>query len=250
MIAENITLVRTVIAQACERAGRSESSVTLVAVCKTRPVVDVLAAYEAGVRHFGENRVEEANPKIVAIDAAVDVEPVWHMIGHIQSRKARDIVTYEGERRFGLVHSVDDLPLAERLSRLVSERMMEPLAWLAQVNVSGEASKSGFDATEWRADRDKLTVLSSDLRRAATLPGMMLRGLMTMAPIADDPEQVRPVFRELRLLRDALEQELGAALPVLSMGMTDDYPVAIEEGATIVRVGRAIFGERDTTKAI
>jgi pyridoxal phosphate enzyme (YggS family) len=244
MIAENIHNVQTVIAQACERAGRPVETATLVAVCKTKPAQAVLEAYAAGVRHFGENRVEEANPKIAAVDAAVDAAPVWHMIGHIQSRKARDVVAYEGERRCGLVHSVDDLPLAERFSRLVTERMAEPLHWLAQVNVSGEASKSGFEGSGWRDDRGKFGALAEQIKKAAALPGLMLDGLMTMAPIADDAEAVRPVFRELRLLRDELQQTLGVALPELSMGMTDDYPVAIEEGATLVRVGRAIFGER------
>lgn len=244
MIAENIRNVQTVMAQACERAGRPVETVTLVAVCKTKPAQAVLEAYAAGMRHFGENRVEEANPKIAAVDAAVDSPPVWHMIGHIQSRKARDVVVYAGERRFGLVHSVDDLALAKRLSRLVTERMAEPLRWLAQINVSGEATKSGFEGSGWRDDRGKFDALAAQIKTADALAGLTLAGLMTMAPISSNAEDVRPVFRELRLLRDALQDATGIALPELSMGMTDDYPVAIEEGATLVRVGRAIFGER------
>lgn len=246
MIAENIQSVRTSIAQACDRAGRAAQSVTLVAVSKTRPVDDVLAAYAAGVRHFGENRVEEANPKIAAVAARVDAGdvPTWHMIGHIQSRKAKDVTNYEGARRFGLVHSIHDLALAQRFSRLVTEQAGAPLTWLAQVNVSGEASKSGFEGFGWERDSAVFETLADQLAAAADLTGLQLGGLMTMAPIVDEAEDVRPVFRSLRLLRDALEQRLGVALPHLSMGMTDDYPVAVEEGATLVRVGRAIFGER------
>lgn len=244
MIAENIQRVRAVIAQACDRADRPTESVTLVAVCKTKPVEMVLDAYAAGVRHFGENRVEDANPKIAVVNAAVGEVPVWHMIGHIQSRKAKDVVSDNGVRRFALVHSVDDMALAQRLSRLVMERGGQTLDWLAQVNVSGEATKSGFEASGWRDNRGIVAALAEQLSAASALPGLRLRGLMTMAPIADEAEQVRPVFRDLRDLREELQQRLGAALPELSMGMTDDYPVAIEEGATIVRVGRAIFGDR------
>ncbi len=244
MIAENVHRVQTIIAKACDRVGRSRETVTLVAVCKTKPVEQVLEAYAAGVRHFGENRVEDANPKLVAVNRATAEAPTWHMIGHIQSRKAKEVVGYEGARRFGLIHSVDDVALAERLSRLATEQGGDALAWLAQVNVSGEASKSGFEASGWSQDRGLFEVLAAQLKAAAALPGLRLRGLMTMAPIAEDAETVRPVFRDLRMLRDALEQAIGAGLPELSMGMTDDYPVAIEEGATLVRVGRAIFGER------
>lgn len=244
MISENVHRVQAIIAEACERADRPMQSVTLVAVCKTKPIEMVLDAYAAGVRHFGENRVEEALPKIRAVNGAVGEAPAWHMIGHIQSRKAKEVAGHGAERPFALVHSVDDSALAERLSRLVMERGGGAQAWLAQVNVSGEASKSGFEASAWRRDKAQFDVLATQLKAACALPGLTLRGLMTMAPIAEDMETVRPVFRELRGLRDALEQVLGVGLPELSMGMTDDYPAAIEEGATLVRVGRAIFGER------
>lgn len=241
MIADRIAVVQAAIAHACEVAQRPADSVTLVAVCKTQPVAAILEAARAGIRHFGENRVEEANPKLVEVNAAFAEPLTWHMIGTIQSRKAKDVVAYGGERRFGLVHSVDDADLAGRLSRLVGERALPPLPVLVQVNVSGEASKSGFEAAGWEADAGIRQRITDQLRAVVGLPGLTLRGLMTMAPIMDDMQAVRPVFRSLRLLRDHLQQALGQPLPDLSMGMTDDYPVAVEEGATLVRVGRAIF---------
>ncbi|MCC6566592.1 MAG: YggS family pyridoxal phosphate-dependent enzyme [Chloroflexi bacterium] len=244
MISDNVRRVENAIIRACERAGRDPAAVTLVAVSKTKPAAQVIGAYAAGVRHFGENRVEEANAKIVAVNAELGTAPIWHMIGHIQSRKARDVVAYQGQRLFGLVHSIDGTPLAAKLDRAVSLTGGTPLPWLAQVNVSGEASKSGFEGQGWERESAVLDTLVAQLREAAALPGLELRGLMTMAPIVDDAEAVRPVFRSLAGLRGALEQRLGMALPELSMGMTDDYEVAVEEGATIVRVGRAIFGER------
>lgn len=244
MISENVRRVENAIIRACERVGRDPNTVTLVAVSKTKPVAQVIEAYAAGVRHFGENRVEEANAKIVAANAELNPPPVWHMIGHIQSRKARDVAAYHGQRLFGLVHSVDDVPLAVRLNRAAEANGGPPLPWLAQVNVSGEASKSGFDGHGWQHDKAVLDALVSQLRESMALPALELRGLMTMAPIAADAEAVRPVFRSLAGLRSELEQRLGVALPELSMGMTDDFAVAVEEGATIVRIGRAIFGER------
>ncbi|MBK9123417.1 MAG: YggS family pyridoxal phosphate-dependent enzyme [Chloroflexi bacterium] len=244
MISDNVRRVENTIIRACERVGRDSATVTLVAVSKTKPAAQVVEAYAAGIRHFGENRVEEANAKIVAVNAELDVPPMWHMVGHIQSRKARDVVAYQGQRLFGLVHSVDDAPLAAKLDRAVGLIGGPRLPWLAQVNVSGETSKSGFDGLGWEREPAVLDTLVSQLREAVALPGLDLRGLMTMAPIADDAEEIRPVFRSLAGLRGELEQRLGVALPELSMGMTDDYEVAVEEGATIVRVGRAIFGER------
>lgn len=244
MIPENIALVQAHIARACERAGRAPESVTLVAVSKTHPASAVIEAVGAGVRHFGENRVEDANPKLMQVAESIADGLTWHMIGHIQSRKAKEVVSYLGERRFGLVHSVDSLELAVKLSRLVIERGDSPLPVLAQVNVSGELSKAGFEAAGWEAQTTLAQHITSQLKALTELPGLSLRGLMTMAPISDDSEAVRPVFASLRCLRDEVQDRLGVALPELSMGMTDDYPVAIEEGATLVRVGRAIFGER------
>jgi len=245
MIPENIAHIQTHIAQACDKVSRSRDSVTLVAACKTQPVTSIVAAIAAGVRHFGENRVEEANPKLVEVTAqAPDDDLTWHLIGHIQSRKAKEVVSYQGQRRFGLVHGVDSPDLAAKLSRLVMEQEAPPLPILVQINVSGEVSKSGFEAAGWEDHATIAQHITTQVKAVMGLPGVSLRGLMTMAPISSEMEDARPVFQSLRLLRDHLQDSLGIALPELSMGMTDDYPIAIEEGATLVRVGRAIFGER------
>ncbi len=244
MIAENIARIQTNIAQACDKVSRPRDSVTLVAACKTQPVSAIIEAVTAGVRHFGENRVEEANPKIVEISATIPDGLTWHMIGHIQSRKAKEVVAYQGQRRFGLIHGVDDIDLAARLSRLVTERGDSVLPILIQVNVSGETTKSGLEAAGWAEHATIAQHITGQIKALAALPGVSVRGLMTMAPISSEMEDSRTVFRSLRLLRDHLQDALGIALPELSMGMTDDYPIAIEEGATLVRVGRAIFGER------
>jgi PLP dependent protein len=230
LLQDNLIRVRTRIANAAARAGRAAADITLVAVSKTHPVEALLAAYELGVRHFGENRVEEASTKVPAFRQSInDPTVVFHLIGHLQSRKADDAAAL-----FDRVHSVDSVKLAQRLSRLAKK----PLPILLEVNVSGEARKYGFDA----ARRDELY---SAVETIAPLPNLQLDGLMTMAPLVDDPEQARPVFRALRELRDEIEVRYpGVKLPRLSMGMTDDFEAAIEEGATLVRIGRAIFGER------
>ena len=227
---DNLTRVRERLAAAAARAGRNPSDITLVAVTKTHPVEALLAAYELGVRHFGENRVEEAAAKLPAFKQAVaDPAVVFHMIGHVQSRKAEEVAAL-----FDRVHSVDSAKLAARLSRLAAR----PLPILVEVNVSGEESKYGLAA----ARREELFGV---IEAIAPLPNLRLDGLMTMAPLVADPELTRPVFRALRELRAELEARYpGLTLPQLSMGMTDDYEVAIEEGATLVRIGRAIFGER------
>lgn len=237
MIADNLTRVREQIAAACARVGRDPAEVTLVAVSKTHPPAAVLEAVAAGVQHFGENRVEESAAKIPAVQT--DQPLVWHMIGHIQSRKAKEIPPL-----FQVVHSVDTVKLAEKLSRLMVERGGK-LDVLLEVNISGEASKAGFAAFGWQRDPARRDTLWQDVRQIAALPGLNLRGLMTMAPIVEQMEQVRPVFADLATLRVALAESLQHSLPDLSMGMTDDYPIAIEEGATLVRIGRAIFGERE-----
>lgn len=240
-IAENLSLVRASIAAAAQRAGRDPASVTLIAVSKTHPTPALLEAAAAGVQHFGENRVEEATSKIPAVVAAVSAPLVWHMIGHIQSRKAKDVPPL-----FDVVHSVDTVRLAEKLAQAALGRGdARPLDVFLEVNVSGEASKSGFAASGWQQNASVRDALWQEAAQVAALPGLRLRGLMTMAPIVDDVEQARPVFRSLALLRAALADSLNVPLPDLSMGMTDDYPVAIEEGATFVRIGRAIFGERE-----
>lgn len=227
---DNLAHIRERIATAAVRGGRDESAVTLIAVSKTHPVEALLAAYESGVRHFGENRVEEASTKLPAFRRSIsDPAVVFHMIGHLQSRKAGDAAAL-----FDRVHSVDSVKLAQRLSRLTTK----PLPILLEVNVSGEVSKYGFDGA-------RRSELFNAVEAVSQLPNLQLDGLMTMAPIVDNPEQARPVFRALRALRDEIEARYpGLTLPQLSMGMTDDFEVAVEEGATLVRIGRAIFGER------
>lgn len=241
----NLESVRTRIEIAAARAGRSPDSVTLVAVTKTVPPEVVQAAYELGVRTFGENRVQEARDKLAAIGSSPafseglrerassgpghgDVR--WHMVGHLQRNKAHLAITL-----FDVIESVDSLALAETINRLaLNTGIVVPV--LLQVNVSQEPTKHGFSVAElWAA-----------IESILGLPALSVRGLMTIAPIAPDPERVRPVFRATRLLRDELQHRFpGASLPELSMGMTDDFEVAIEEGATMVRIGRAIFGPRD-----
>jgi pyridoxal phosphate enzyme (YggS family) len=225
-LADNVTHVRAAIAQAAERAGRDPREITLVAVSKTMPLELVQMAYNLGVTHFGENRVQDALPKIEAFHPQ---DASWHMIGHVQGNKVKKVVG-----PFALVQSVDSLRLAELLNRHASEQGIH-LPILLQVNVAGEASKEGVSPGE-----------TLELaRRAVAMPGLLVEGLMTIAPIAQHPEDTRPVFRQLRLLREHLrEVEPQSEWQHLSMGMTDDYRVAIEEGATIVRIGRAIFGER------
>ena len=236
-LAENLARVETSIVHACERAGRDRTDVTLVAVSKTYGSDMVREAVEAGLRHFGENRVEEAVWKIPAVSAQTSMPLTWHMIGHIQSRKARDVAPL-----FDVVHSVDSRKLAEKLAQAVPAGRRLPV--LLEWNVSGEASKSGFDGAGWEANRNQFEARVADIKVILALPSLDVRGLMTMAPIVDDIGATRPVFRSLRRLRDALQDATGVALPDLSMGMTDDFPVAVEEGATMIRIGRALFGDR------
>jgi pyridoxal phosphate enzyme (YggS family) len=237
-IAANLARVQARIRAAARRAGRDPAGVTLVAVTKTRPLGAMQGAYQAGVRDFGENRVEEGGLKIPAFnDWAAAELPTWHMIGHLQSRKAADALAY-----FDMVHSVDSLKLAERLSRLAEGAGRAPLPILLECNVSGEASKYGFELGRWQANRDVRLAFFDAVRDIGRLPRLRLQGLMTMAPLVAEPEQARPVFAALRLLRDALAEEVpGVEWRHLSMGMTDDFEVAVEEGATLVRVGRALF---------
>jgi pyridoxal phosphate enzyme (YggS family) len=237
-IPDQIKAVQARIDAACRRAGRSPDDVTLIAVTKMQPVEAVLEAMSAGLTHFGENRIEEAAGKTAAV-RAVDSRPItWHMIGHVQSRKARLVAPV-----CDVVHSVDSLRLAHRLAEAcVSIGKQMPI--FLEINISGEESKEGLPAHGWSDDRQLRQTLWQTARDIAALPGLEIRGLMTMAPFYDEAEQTRPIFRDLYLLRDALRAELGLSLPHLSMGMTNDFEVAIEEGATMVRVGRAIFGER------
>ena len=218
-IGANIDQVRERIARACQRVGRSPEEVTIVAVTKTVESSAIATAFELGIRHFGENRVQEAEAKIGQL-SGLKPRPTWHMVGHLQTNKAKVAVEI-----FDIIHSVDSIRLAEVISR----RAERTIPILLEANVAGEASKSGFSLAE----------VEPALEAIARLPQLEIRGLMTIAPMVADAEQVRPVFRQLRSLRDSL------GLKQLSMGMTDDFEVAIEEGATLVRIGRAIFGERE-----
>ncbi|GIV78305.1 MAG: YggS family pyridoxal phosphate enzyme [Litorilinea sp.] len=228
-IAANLAQVRQRMVAAARRAGRDPAEVTLVAVSKTHPLEAIQAAWAAGQRDFGENRLEELWEKVEAARDAGLSDIRWHLIGTIQSRKTRQAVG-----PFVLIHSVDRVKIARRLSRDALEAG-QVLDVLLEVNVSGEETKHGFAPDELLAEAPGML----------QLPGIRIRGLMTMAPLVDDPEEARPVFRGLRELRD----QLRARCPEgdwyhLSMGMTNDFEVAIEEGATLVRVGSAIFGAR------
>jgi pyridoxal phosphate enzyme (YggS family) len=217
-IEANIREVQRRIARACERSHRSPGEITLVVVTKEVGISAIRAAFDCGLRDFGENRVQEAEEKIGQLsDLKLDV--TWHMVGHLQSNKAKTAVEL-----FDIIHSVDSVRLAEILSR----RAEKTLPVLLQVNVSGEATKSGFAVNE----------VGAAVEEIRQLPNLRLVGLMTIAPLVAETEEVRPVFRKLRELRDSLRLEH------LSMGMTDDFEVAIEEGATMLRIGRAIFGNR------
>jgi pyridoxal phosphate enzyme (YggS family) len=217
-IERNIQEVKGRIALACERSGRSPDEVTLVAITKTLEPSTIRAAFQAGVRHFGENRVQEVQAKLSQLQ---DIRPqsTWHMVGHVQTNKAKTAIEL-----FDIIQSVDSLKLAEFLSR----HAQGAIPVLLEINTTGEATKGGFSPDE----------AQEALRKIEKMPNLKVEGLMTVAPLVSDPEEARPVFRRLRELRDSL------GLKELSMGMTDDFEVAIEEGATIIRIGRAIFGER------
>lgn len=233
-IRERLAAVRERMGQAATRAGRDPGAITLVAVSKTQSAERIREAAEAGQLIFGENRIEEAVPKIASLTGPGGLE--WHMIGHVQSRKARAAVA----AGFALVHSVDALKLAEHLGQFAVEAGRRQ-AVLLEMNVSGENSKAGFRAER----REQWPALLPGLRQIVELPGLEVRGLMTMAPQTPDPKLARPYFDRLRQLLDFLAEHLSLGpAPVLSMGMTDDFEVAIEAGATTVRIGRAIFGER------
>jgi len=245
-IVMRIERVRERIAAAARRAGRSPDEIRLVGVSKTHPPELVAQAFAAGLRDFGENRVQEAEPKIAAL--AADRNAItWHLIGHLQSNKAKRAAAL-----FDLIHSVDSLALGAALVRGVEARIPNSQlptpnsrAVLLQVNVSGEASKDGFDLAGWEARPALLDGFFAVAEQLLALPHLRVGGLMTIAPWGADPAAARPTFRSAQLLREALARRFPAAdWSALSMGMTDDFEVAIEEGATIVRVGRAIFGTR------
>jgi pyridoxal phosphate enzyme (YggS family) len=218
--AQRLADVRARLAAACARSGRGAGDVTLVGVSKGQPASSVEAAYVAGLSDFGENRVQEAAPKIETLRSA-GVTPRWHMIGHLQRNKVAAALGL-----FDILHTVD----SERLAEAIDQQTKERASVLVEVNVAGEASKHGVAPAE-------VAALVAMLTR---LPNIDVCGLMTVAPQVDNPEDVRGIFGELRRLRD------GLGLRELSMGMTDDFEVAVEEGSTLVRVGRAIFGPRAT----
>ena len=237
-IADNITNVRARIAQAAQRAGRAPDDVQLLVVTKNHTVDEIRKVHEAGYRLVGENRVQEAQQKIPQLPG----DFIWHMIGHIQTNKAKVV-----PRLFRMAHSVDSVRLARELNKAQLRRQEESafrgqtagepeqrFGILLEVNVSGEESKFGLPPA----------AVEAVLREIAAMEALRVRGLMTMAPYVDDPERARPFFRALRELRERLRDLAleNAPLDRLSMGMSNDYEVAIEEGATIVRVGSAIFG--------
>jgi pyridoxal phosphate enzyme (YggS family) len=231
-IAENLGRVRSRVAAAAQRVGREPGSVRVVAVTKGQPLERVRQAYALGVRDLGENRVEEAIPRQRALEDLPGLR--WHMIGHVQSRKARDVPS-----AFVLVHSVDRWKIAQAFDRYAAAAG-QSLPVLLECNVSGEATKEGWAFS----DRAGWDAMLREIEAVCSLQRLRVLGLMTMAPWTDRPEAVRPVFVRLRELRDFLAARLPGPWNELSMGMTDDFEVAIEEGATIVRIGRAIFGER------
>ena len=217
-IAANLRRVRERVDAACRHAGHSPDEVTVVGVSKGFPASAVVEAWQAGLRDIGENRVQEAATKIAAATAQ-GARPRWHLVGHLQTNKVKTALGL-----FDIIHSVDSLHLAEAISRAAAK----PVVVLLELNVSGETSKYGLTPEE----------VEPALAKVRALPNIDVQGLMTVAPLVDDPEKARPVFRRLRDLARAL------GLPQLSMGMSDDFEVAVEEGATMIRIGRAIFGSR------
>jgi len=223
-IAENLEHVREQIAQAAAKAARAANEIELVAITKTHPAEKVREAIEAGQTLFGESRVQEARAKIPELPSSLR----WHFVGHLQKNKIRHALPL-----FELFHSVDSLALAQEMNRIAGEEGLHPRV-LLEVNVAGEGSKFGFAP-------DKL---HKQMESLLALPRLSIEGLMTIPPLAEEAEASRRFFLQLRELRDALEREFGLKLSQLSMGMTNDFPIAVEEGATLVRVGTAIFGER------
>lgn len=227
MLRENLELVENNILEACRRSGRDRSEVTLIAVSKTKPVSMLREAYDLGIRTFGENKVQELTDKYEVLPH--DIE--WHLIGHLQRNKVKYIID-----KAALIHSVDSLRLAETIEKEAAKHQMT-VDILIEVNVAKEESKFGLMPEELDAFVDKI----------ADFPHIRVKGLMTIAPFVVDPEENRPIFAHLRKLSvDIAAKNIdNITMSILSMGMTNDYQVAIEEGATMVRVGTGIFGARD-----
>lgn len=224
-IRENLLEVREKVAEAARRAGRDPGEIELVAVTKSVPLEKIKEAFALGVRNFGENRSQEFLEKHLHLPAAAR----WHFIGHLQTNKVKKIIG-----KVELIHSLDRMALAEEISRAAQEKkMVAPV--LIQVNIGGEGTKHGLPPEQ----------VSSFAARAALLPGLEIRGLMALAPWCEDPEETRPYFREMAALFKQVKKNVtGVSMDLLSMGMTGDYQVAVEEGANIIRIGTAIFGQR------
>jgi len=227
-VAENLERVREQVAEAAAKVGRAVDEIHLIAISKTHDAEKVHEAYEAGQILFGESRVQEARAKIPLLPSGL----CWHFVGHLQKNKIRHALPL-----FELFHSVDSLALAQEMNRIANEDGMHPRV-LLEVNVAGEGSKFGFKPETVRAEMELLLAL----------PRLSIEGLMIIPPVAEEAEASRKYFVRLRELRAVLEKEFDVKLPHLSMGMTNDFPIAVEEGATLVRVGTAIFGERSRTK--
>src|SRR2546423_11348445 len=227
-IAENLERVREQIAQAAAKAGRSVDDIELVAISKTHDAEKVRGAIEAGQNLFGESRVQEARVKIPDLPSNLR----WHFVGHLQKNKIRHALPL-----FEMIHSVDSLALAQDINRIAEEDGLHPRV-LLEINVAGEGSKFGFGPDKLRAEMESLLAL----------PRLAILGLMTIPPVAEEAEASRKYFVQLREERDRVQTEFHVDLAQLSMGMTQDFPIAVEEGATLVRVGTAIFGERSRKK--
>jgi len=223
-ILENLERVWEQIAQAAAKAGRDVKDVELVAIAKTHPAEKVREAVEAGQTLFGESRVQEARAKIPELSSNIR----WHFVGHLQKNKVRQALPL-----FEMIHSVDSLALAQDINRIAEEEGLYPRV-LLEVNVAGEGSKFGFGPANLREQMEALLAL----------PRLSIEGLMCIPPLAVESEDSQKFFVQVRELRDSLEKEFNMKLPQLSMGMTQDFPIGIQEGATLVRVGTAIFGER------
>lgn len=223
-VAENVAVIQERVERAATRAGRQAADITVVGISKTFPVERVREAFELGIRHFGENRVQEWESKAPVVEG---LAATWHLVGHLQRNKAARAI-----RLFHTIDSLDSLPLAEKLNQAAGEGRRLPV--LIEVRLDSAVTKSGCDPAE----------LSRLVEGVLLMPRLELRGLMTVPEMTADPQEARPMFRRLREMRDAVSRQHHCPLPELSMGMSRDFEIAIEEGATQIRVGTALFGAR------
>jgi len=230
-IQNNLLIIKERIVQAAQKTGRRAEDIQIVAVTKTFPATLVRQAYTAGLRNFGENRVQEAIPKIIALQDCPEIS--WHMIGHLQSNKVRKAI-----ENFAMIQSVDSLDLCNKIAN-ISRALGRKVDILLEVNVSGEATKSGLPPEK----------VFSVVEQVAEVPELILRGLMTVGPLTNDRDRIRRAFANLKGIFDKIaESRINTGqFKLISMGMTDDYEIAIEEGSNMIRLGRAIFGERITS---